>query len=411
MNLIKNKNDYASIWWSKISISSLLQLIILIFLITFSILTVQTFAQFGWGINSPDYDAPDAITPDAQIIRGLFVYSLVFYLAISAYIQFRLIPKNKDEAFKGLSFFGIIAWVFVPYFFKIARQNQYLKEYFLYLRSDIDSQLNLTVSHSHFFWVLNNKVKKDKLFQNTALFYFTFLIALISFILVMIPSPYDQYKTSNLFLFDELGYFTNTTNIFCFLFLLFMMFSPKNNIFKNNTILILTSAYITIVTLIYWCFLVWTLDIFATKTVTQNTITIWTHTVLPIAFVWFSISSIRTNLYKPIKFRTFLLSGFVYPAIYGTPLYILPFFVRFTPYGILTNPNPQMIHFWTENNGDIKTIAGQGTYWAFTAVFLLAGLLILFFFIYYFIAKNIVKKYSNNIVDISKTVLYTKTDI
>jgi len=406
MNLIKNKNDYASIWWSKISISSLFQLIMFIFLITFSILTAQTFAQFGWGINSDD---PAAITRNAQIIRGLFVYSLVFYLAISAYIQFRLIPKNKDEAFKYLSFFGIISWAFVPYFFKKATHNQYLKEYFAYLRSSIDSQLNLTISHGHFFKVLGNKGKKDRLFWNTGLFYLAFLIALTSFGFVMKQASPDPLSIDNLFLFAKFGYFTNTTNMLCFFLLLFMMFSPKNNIFRNNTILIATSAYITIVGFIYWGYLFpFEMDGQLKGTTTGNVISIWTHTVLPISFVWFSISSIRTNLYKPIKFRTLAASGFVYPGIYGISIFIFPFFIRFTPYGVITNPNPLMIHFHTSENVLGYKPTQDGEYWAFALIFVFALIFTLFFFFYYLIAKRIVKKHSNDIADISKTVLYTK---
>jgi hypothetical protein len=67
----------------------------------------------------------------------------------------------------------------------------------------------------------------------------------------MVQFPTDPAETSNVFLFAKFGYFTNTTNMICFFVLLFMLFSPKNNIFRNNTILIVISACITFVGLIY----------------------------------------------------------------------------------------------------------------------------------------------------------------
>ncbi len=398
MNLIKNKNDYTSIWWSKISIFSLLQLIMFILLISFAVLTSQTFNEFGWGINNIDHDS---ITNHAQLIRGFLVYVLIFYISISLYIQFRLIPKIKDESFKAISFFGFFSLFLVPYFFKKSINNNYFQEYFIYLKLNIHPDLNSTVSHNHFFKLVSSRGKKDKLFWNTLLFYFSFLVALTSFCLIMIEFPYNPVETNNIFLFAKFGYFTNTTNMLCFFILLFMLFSPKNNIFRNNTILITTSAYITIVGLIYWAYLFPVYHIEA-RSVAQDVRLIWAHTLVPITFSWFAISSFRTNLYNPIKFKTLSLSGYVYPAIYGVIVFILPFLVRFTPYATLTNANPEMIYFFVKDG--IILLEQNGEYWAFSFIFLLLIVFTIFFYFYYFIAKKISKKYSNNIFDIQKIV-------
>ncbi len=404
MNSIKNKNDYSSIWWSKISIFSLLQLIMFILLISFAVLTSQTFNEFGWGINNIDHDS---ITNHAQLIRGFLVYVLIFYISISLYIQFRLIPKIKDESFKAIPFFGILSWLLVPYFFKQTIKNHYFKDYFLYLKLNIDSDLRSTVSHSHFFKSIKNKGQKDRLFWNTLLFYFTFLVALTSFCFIMVQFPYDPKETSNIFLFSKFGYFTNTTNMLCFIILFIMLFSPKNYIFRNNTILITSSAYITIVGLIYWAYLFPTSVNFEIGHIGQNIRSVWTHALVPITFSWFAISSFRTNLYNPIRFRTLSLSGYVYPLIYGVIVFILPFFVRFTPYGIITNPNPEMIYFHINKYGVLEH-SQNGEYWVFSLVFLFVIIFTIFFFIYYFIAKKISVKYSNNINDISRIVLHTE---
>ena len=400
MNLTKNKNDYTSIWWSKISIFSLLQLIMFILLLSFAILTGETFNEFGWGINNPDINA---ISPHAQLIRGFLVYALIFYLATSLYIQFRLIPKIKDESFKKISFLGFFSWPLIPYFFKRCINNGYFQDYFLYLKLNIHSDLNSTVSHTHFFKLISNRGKKDKLFWNTLLFYFSFLVALVSFCFIMVQFPTDPAETSNVFLFAKFGYFTNTTNMICFFVLLFMLFSPKNNIFRNNTILIVISACITFVGLIYWAYLFPTNTDFGRNHPAQDTRSIWTHTFVPITFVWFSISSFRTNLYKPIEFKTLALSGSVYPLIYGVIVFILPFFIRFTPYGLITNANPEMYYFYVEA-GVLQPPLQNGEYWVFSMFFILLFLFIGFMYFYYFIAKKIYKKYSNNIFDIQKIV-------
>ncbi len=403
MNLSKNKNDYTSIWWTKISIFSLLQFIMFILLISFAILTAQTFNEFGWGINSP---LVDAISPHAQLIRGFLVYTLIFYISISLYIQFRLIPKIKNECFKSIALLGFISWLLVPYFFKRSINNNYFKDYFLYLKLNINPDLNSTVSHNHFFKLFSIRGKKDRLFWNTLLFYFTFLVALISFCFIMIQMPSDPAETSNMFLFAKFGYFTNTTNMICFFILLFMLFSPKNYIFRNNTILIIMSACITIVGLIYWAYLFPIANDFDSRPPAQNARSVWTHTLVPITFIWFSISSFRTNLYNPIKFRTLSLSGYVYPTIYGAIIFILPFFIRFTPYGFITNTNPEMIYFHVVDG--ILKLEQNGEYWVFSFMFLFVVIFTLFFYFYYFIAKKISQKYSNNIFDISRTVLHTE---
>ncbi len=70
---------------------------------------------------------------------------------------------------------------------------------------------------------------------------------------------------------------------------------------------------------------------------------IWLHTINPLVFLIFCISSFYTNQLTKIPLGKMLGYAVIYPIAYGVLIYTIPFMIQATVYGCATNINPYMI--------------------------------------------------------------------
>lgn len=357
---------------TKLLFFSLMQFIFSIIFIIFFVKTVFTFNNYGWAINQINPN----ITLGAENIRIIFILSLTLLILITCMIVGTLY-KNKKMIEKKYFYAFLIEWIFLFEFLIKIIKNKEISKVRDYSR--LDDGLNKLIDHKMVF--TNPNQRNNKMFFNTLFYDLTLLIFLIGFILIFVKNN-NNNNPENLFLIDKLSYFTNLSNIFCFLYLFGLLFFSKYTSFKKNIWLINLSSYIVVVGLIYWCFL------FPTDVVVDGDAGllkivrgVWLHTITPIFFVAFSILSFKNIKNEYPKLKDNILIGIIYPLWYGSYIYTLPFLVRVSIYGFITNPNPYLILF-----GDNKP---TGNAWSILSIFGFGIIFIIFFTIFNKINKKL----------------------
>ncbi len=314
---------------------SLLQLLFISLSIYFLVLTVDSFNEYGWIVNQINPNVPVRIEEN----RIYFVLFTSLYILVS-FIMLGLIIKNNRRFLKINKFTFFINFIFIPYYIHQSILNSDLINFKNYY--ELNDGLNKSIDHKTFFFGILNKKYRNKLFFNTLIYYITLLIFVVGMILLFLK-PTTNLDPMHTFIIDKLSYFTNISNILCFLYLSLLLFFNNKTNMKKNIYLINLSSYIVVVGLIYWCYLMPVSVMGDGKSAFGWARAVWLHTATPISFVVLSINSYRTNKNKNPNLLNNIAIGAIYPAWYGMYIYSLPFLARVTIYGFITNPNPYMI--------------------------------------------------------------------
>ncbi len=330
---------------------------------------------------------PDFILPvNVQVDRTLIVVSLIIYI-FCALASLWEINKIQDKKIKKYYFLtgGLFVWLISPYTFYLAYQNKTYQNFWKYLKTkkEANEQINFYKLSS----VLKNK-KFDKVFWNTIIFIFLTVIAIVDFALIWLHQEYNPNDPNSNILFNTFSYFTQLTNFAIIIFICIFSFAHQTIIFRNNTLLILMTAYITIVGVMFWGYLLpfgnFKDEYSHLKTFIK---TVWLHAVTPICFSVFAVNSFFISREKTNSFSHISIIGTVYPIFYAFFSYSLPFYTRHSVYGIITNLNPNMTNYYDNKRGDPLN---------FLLFFLIATIFYFFFFFFWKLAKIAHKKTLKN---------------
>ncbi len=342
--------------------------------------TVDTFNQFGWGVDR-QYDSANALPLWAQSYRLNFLYFFVIYGLATCFNCYYSYKIDIDE-WKYLPWFCLFSFILFPYFWILTfKSGEISYNWCMYFRGSHKNKSNIDLT----FKKSDHAVK-----VNTIVFLIALTLTLVGFILIFI-NPEDMFvgdpKPSGLWLLNKLCYFTNLSNIFCFFYLLVMLFFNRAKIFNNNGFLIALTTYIVIVGVVYWCAL-FPVNVqvdAGTDVSTKWARAIWLHTIDPIIFLIFMITSMRTNKLDKTPLKKIWGYGFIYPLAYGVLMYSIPFLIQATIYGRAVNLNPQMI--LPPEIGDTKLpVANGNPLWILLLPLIVAifiGVISLFYYIDY----------------------------
>lgn len=327
-------NKQADFFISKFTIWATIQFVLFIVWIPFVVLANQSFVDYGWAVNVNEI-APLPVIDQCYRLWLLLFSSLI--LVISIYLFYLSIEffRQSREWFLIIGF-GVLSWIYLIYLYMRWHQTNFMSTYYYYLRFDL--QINQQVSFRHLL-----DMRWDRLTRNTLLYIFSFIILFIGFIFILIPNLDDNYLDRT-FIYNSLSYFTHLTNMGCLFWLIIFLFNQTKRINQNNTMSIFMGSYLLVVALTYWVAL-FPNDIidgdFARKSVQLKTEAIWLHTITPIFFVWFIINTFCINRQPPNnRFFKTSLSLLIYPLWYFSYAYSIPFMVRESVYGQLSNINP-----------------------------------------------------------------------
>lgn len=360
----------------KTVILSILQFVLTILMIVFMVKTIQSFNKMGWIVDKMDYVVPTFYEEN----RIFFLLFITLFLLISISLIFIFI-KHKNSFWDKSVYFSLFSYFLIFMLIRDIIRNKDVSCFFEYMK--LDDNLNKTISHKRIITSIAQLNFRNKLFWNTLLYYFTLSLFLVGFFLIILKSNKNFADPQYLPIIDKFSYFTNITNILCFFYLFLMLFFYNRTSFKNNTYLINLSAYIIIVSLIYWCFLFpVNVSVDAGNDKMKLLRGVWLHAVDPIFFIAFAIFSFATNNNMNPSLKSNLGYGVIYPIWYGSYAYTIPFMARVTIYGFITNPNPYMILF-----GEKKS---NGNPLVVLSILAFAILFILFIFIFNKINKKIV---------------------
>ena len=327
---------------------------------------------------NPEYFLPISV----QTNRTLTIVPFILFIMASLASLWE-INKITDSKIKKHYFLtgGLFVWLILPYTFYLAHTTKSFSEFWKYLKTkkEGNEQINF------YKWVKSFKNNKlDKLFWNTTLFMFLILIVIVDFSLIWLHKSYDPGDTNSNIIFNTFSYFTQLTNFAVIIFVCIFSFAHQTITFKNNTLLILMAAYITVVGVIFWSYLL-PFGNFKNEYDHIPTFvkTVWLHAVTPIFFAIFAINSLVVSKEKPNQFLHISIIGSIYPLFYAFFSYSLPFYTRHSVYGIVTNLNPNMADFTTQLKGNPLN---------FLFFFAISGTFYLFFFVFWKIADFIYKR-------------------
>ncbi len=395
---------------SKITIYSIVMVVFAIIGMVIFATDFPNWKTYGWSslLDPKSFETGTLMPVSVQAARAWSAASLIICLLMSGLNALEIKRMQKTNYKKHfVASMGIFTWLIVPYTIYIGIKNKLYEEFFNYISQNRVGMRQL--SFGTFKSGLKRNGKRNKLFWNTAFGYFVFLVTIVGFIFcflissnfydfnILNPIPeegfkpgfsQEQYKAylENYYIFDTFPFFTQLTNITCFVFMTFFVAFNRKIAFRNNTIMIAVSAYIFIVSAIFWFYLFPTsLDNYVLDF--QWAKTSWTHAVAPFSFIAFAVTSLFINKNAPQKFSKIIGVSMIYPLFYGLFAYSLPFYTRFSVYGSLTNINPSMSTS-IGINGTTKT----GSLWMIGPIFILGGIFILMIFAFWSIAYQINKK-------------------
>ena len=396
---------------SKITIYSTIMLVFAIIGIVIFSTDFPNWKLYGWNdlVDPVSFEGPHVkmLPVSVQAARAWSAASLIICSLMIGFNSMEIKRMEKSNYKKYfVSSIGIFTWLLLPYTIYIGVKNKLYEDYFSYISQNRvgTRQMSLSAFKNGF----QKNGKRNMLFWNTTFGYFILLITFIGFIFgfliftelwpdkIVIPElkpgfSDEQYKAymENYYIFDTFSYFTQLSNMACFVFMIFFTAFNNKIAFRNNTILIAISSYIFIVSVIFWVYLFPTsLDHYTWAF--QWAKTSWTHAVAPILFIAFAITSLVINKNAPQKFKKMIGVSMIFPLSYGVFTYSLPFYTRFSVYGSLTNINPNM-----NTSIGVNEATKNGSLAMIGAIFLLGGIFVLVIFLFWLIAYKINKKENN----------------
>ncbi len=407
---------------SKISIYSILMGIFSIIGIIYFAISVSSFSEYNFSSlqDSVPFDYKNLMPVYIQGYRAWSAASMIICILLTSLIIWE-IKKMESANYKKyfISSLGVFTWIIIPYTLYIGIKNKSYSQFFNYISQNKVEQLQISFN-SIKGGLIGGKIK-DKLFWNTVLSVFVFLITLVSFIFCFLITENiygvdvvrkinpdklnvgwgasDADKLQNYYsyleqtaIFQILIYFTQLSNIACFIFMSTFILFNKKIMFRNNTIMIGVTSYIFIVSAIYWCYLFPTSFGKNHIMVFEWAKTTWLHAVTPFAFILFSVSSFFVSKQAPKSFKNIIGISIIFPLFYGLFTFSLPFYARVSTYGTLTNMNPNMSTIVGKIKDGGTPITSNGSPWMTLAFVLLFVIFILVIFMFWSIAYLINKK-------------------
>ncbi len=198
------------------------------------------------------------------------------------------------------------------------------------------------------------------------------------------------YKTgygSNWWFF-ALQFFTEQTNLMCFILLFAFVINPRWKGFNNYDSWINCMAYLVIVSLTY-NLIIFPVIASSYKGMPYDlTRTLWLHVIDPIVFLGTGCCLMVYNPAKKISpWGDTLKYGMVVPSVYAIYALSSPFITGVSPYAYLSNTNPAL---------DIDGVAGSG--WTFVIFILFMGFFIIFITIWWYLnARMGLKRYGGTV--------------
>ena len=368
---------------SKITIYSIFVFFIFIIGLTMFIIDFPNWGKYGWSYLSSDRVLPMSV----QTSRAWCLSFLIFYCFLTILIIREIIKMKKTNYKKYFIWsLGIFTWLLIPYILYInIKEKSYILFYKYISQNRSGKEQICFISFKN---GIKGVEKKDKLFWNTFFCYFVFLITFIDIIFVFSIQDLNLYNlkiNNKTIIFDIFSYFTQLSNIACFLFMFCFVFFHNKIAFRNNTLMIAVSGYIFIVSTVFWSGI-----IAAGLWDKYNGVfgwlkTSWLHAVTPIFFITFFITSSFINKSAPKPFKSVFGITTIYPVIYAIYVYLLPLITRVSIYGSLTNLNPDMMM----SNGEFGSLWNM-FYIPFMILYFFIVILI-FWLIPFYISKHNIK--------------------
>ena len=366
----------------KLLILEVFQLIFMILFIVFAIFAAKTFQEYGSLVDIVKVEQYYPNVVEIERIRLYFLLFTILYLT-SWFLSGCMLVKYKNNYFKYAYLLSLFSWVLLPFSISNIKKNKDINNLKELLNQD--DGFNSYIDHSLLKTFFKKESWTNKKFINTLLSYITLIMFIVGMGLLFVFKKYDSGDPYNIVLLSKFSYFTNLTNIACFIYMFLIMFLFNKQTFKNNTYLVNLMSYITIVGLIYWVYL------FPTKMMSYHPLeglslvrNIWLHGINQVFFISFALLSFNVGNNNLIKFRNSVQYGCIYPISYGIYIYLIPFFVRTTIYGMLTNTNSYMVMY--------EESESSGNYFYFFFIVAIALVFIMFMILFSYICNILVKK-------------------
>lgn len=300
-----------------------------------------------------------AIPLSVRLLRTFFAFVLVWYLFFSIWsIKIGWIYyKNKvKRLYCFLLFFNFLCllaclnlfYIYTNYYIKTIVKEK-LKAYF-------GANTFLKTKYPFFSWNYN-----------------ILLIQWLLFLPILVFIFYNPTKTrfltnnwSQHIIYQSFWYFTYQINLLAFVFLSLRICFPYSNLFYNNLFHLIVASLLAVVGLGWNGVL---LPSFI-RYYSRNNINwyavingIWLHIITPLTFTCTSIYLItKSSDHKKasLRYSKLIFYTLTYPLLYSLFIILLPFISGLTPYGWLSNTNPNLATLVIKNDVIVKYFFGNG---------------------------------------------------
>ncbi|MGL4951526.1 MAG: DUF1600 domain-containing protein, partial [Mycoplasma sp.] len=359
-------------------------LITVIQFFSFILVTYLGFVSFGdYKLHYDIQSLPDEIS----MLRASFNWLLVFLMAmttLNTYLFYKIFRKDNAPWVKFNLFTISIFSIFTIYIiYKKNYEDQIFKKLGEYFKKEEFVYTNIKS-----WWKKPFQKNADNLHKMTWWYVIALVTTLIgTFVVIILPyfDTVNNYGVRKYLIINSFSFFTDITNISCFIFIAWCLFMKNQSIFKNHTILIFVSSYIAVVSIGHWAskIIPWTSGVLGIEYTIENIFyiikTYWTHSITPIVMLLVFIMTMKYNPQKPNSNRKILFKFGFYPFFYALYLYSLPFLIPFSVYGFSTNANSHLniVYYNTQIEGNAIVLLGS---------VLVAVVLYLSYFIHLYIA-------------------------
>lgn len=326
--------------------------------------------------------------------RAFALFFGYIFLISFVVLSFNIYKRHNLTKFEATFLYGsiipIVSLFNFCYFWFKAHSESIFKKYFRYIFAN--SQNNKEIDFKYFFTNFKLFPLKDKVFANTLTFIFLCMVTFVTFIFISLPSDVKNIVNDpyNLWTFSKGSFFTEWTNLMCFIFCVLFFINHRWKIFNRNIYLLNLCCFIMFVFIVFWVVLIpgsfFLLSQnkfnFSNLEVTDVVSTFWFHFVTPLSFLLFTIIYIKNTKKNVCTYKCYLKFALPYILVYLFYVYTLPFISSVTVYSFLTNANPNNIA-----QGESK----PGSYVIFLVALLAINLFSGYLYLFFRLDKRLVK--------------------